>query len=77
MAARPGSSLNDALGLLVTMAANVPLNNRLAAAGDPARIADPAGVRARFENAWNVWNIARALASTAALVCLGLALRGR
>lgn len=65
------------LGLLITMAANVPLNDRLAAAGDPARIADPAAVRAQFENAWNAWNIARALASAAALACLGQALRGR
>lgn len=63
-----------AIGLLTTMAVNVPLNNRLAAAGVPAKIADPATVRARFEDTWNMWNIARALLSTGATVCLARAL---
>ncbi len=84
-----GSTLGGALGwtiaalvlysvsLLITMAANVPLNNELAAAGDPATIADPAAVRERFEHVWNSWNVARTLAATAALVCLGGALRCR
>ena len=63
-----------AIGLLTTMAANVPLNNQLAAAGVPAKIADPAAVRARFEDTWNIWNIARALLSTGATVCLARAL---
>jgi uncharacterized membrane protein len=63
-----------AIGLLTTMAVNVPLNNQLAAAGVPARIADPAAVRARFEDTWNAWNIARALLSTGAAVCLSRAL---
>ena len=65
------------ISLLIAAAVNVPLNNRLAAAGDPAKIADPAAVRERFEQAWVTWNIARTLAATAALACLGLALRGR
>ena len=34
--------------VVVTFAANVPLNDRLAAAGDPARIRDLAAVRAAF-----------------------------
>lgn len=84
-----GSGVGGALGwtiaalvlyvvsLLITMAANIPLNNRLDAAGDPARIADPAAVREQFERAWIAWNIARALAATAAVACLGQALRSR
>ena len=81
-----GSAVGGALGwtiaalvlygvsLLVTAAVNVPLNDRLAAAGDPATIADPAAVRERFEHAWVTWNIARTLAATAAVACLGQAL---
>ena len=55
---------------VITMAVNVPLNNELAAAGEPDRIADVAAVRRRFEGRWVRWNIARAVASTAALGCL-------
>ncbi|NUP46978.1 MAG: DUF1772 domain-containing protein [Catenulispora sp.] len=68
------------IGLLTTMGINIPLNNDLAAAGDPAqlsgsvRIADPAAVRAHFENTWNTWNIARALLSTGAAACLARAM---
>ena len=62
------------LGVLTTMAVNIPLNNQLAAAGNPAKIADPAAVRARFEDAWNVWNVTRALLSTGAAACLARAL---
>jgi uncharacterized membrane protein len=67
----------NAAGLLVTMAANIPLNNALDAAGDPEAIADPAGVRRKFERAWNSWNTARTVLTLAALVCLGEALPGR
>ncbi|MBS2539876.1 DUF1772 domain-containing protein [Catenulispora sp. NF23] len=63
-----------AIGLLTTMAVNVPLNNQLAAAGNPARITDPAAVRARFEDTWNLWNITRAVLSAGAAVCLARAL---
>jgi uncharacterized membrane protein len=62
------------VGLLVTMGVNVPLNDELAAAGDPAHIADLAAVRARFERPWIAWNIVRTVMSTAALGCLGRAL---
>jgi len=84
-----GTALGGALGwtiaalvsygvsLLITVAVNIPLNNRLDAAGDPATIADPAAVREKFEHAWNSWNIARALAATAAVACLGQTLRQR
>jgi uncharacterized membrane protein len=64
-----------AISLLITMAINVPMNNKLNAAGDPAKIADPAAVRQQFENVWIAWNIVRALVATAAVACLGLALR--
>ncbi|WP_328853217.1 DUF1772 domain-containing protein [Micromonospora globbae] len=60
--------------LLITSAANVPLNDQLAAAGDPSGITDLATVRERFESAWVTWNIVRALANTAALGCLAWAL---
>jgi uncharacterized membrane protein len=59
---------------VVTIAFNVPLNDELAAAGRPDRIADLAAVRERFETSWVRWNIVRALASTAAFGCLTWAL---
>lgn len=59
---------------VITMAVNVPLNNQLAAAGEPDRIADLAGVRERFEARWVRWNVARAVTSTAAVGCLAWAL---
>ncbi|MFI0938371.1 anthrone oxygenase family protein [Streptomyces sp. NPDC021020] len=64
-----------ALSLLITMGFSVPLNNTLADAGAPGRIHDIAAVRAHFESAWIHWNIARTLASTAALGCLAWAMR--
>jgi uncharacterized membrane protein len=65
--------------LAVTFAVNVPLNDELAAAGDPDRTADLAAVRERFEAAWVRWNIVRAAASTASFGCLlwALVLHGR
>jgi uncharacterized membrane protein len=63
-----------ALALGVTVVANVPLNDHLAAAGDPARIADPAAVRDHFQAPWIAWNVARTALATAALGCLGRAL---
>lgn len=63
----------------VTSAVNVPLNNELADAGDPAKIADPAAVREKFEDPWLAWNAVRALVSTVAigLLARALVLRGR
>jgi len=59
----------------ITVAVNVPLNNGIKAAGDPDGIADLATVRKRFdESKWARWNIARAIATTAALACLAWAL---
>lgn len=66
----------NAAGSLITLAANVPLNNALEAAGEPATIPDSAAVRRGFERAWNSWNVARTAATLAALVCLGEALLG-
>ena len=63
-----------ALVLVVTMAANVPLNDALAAAGDPHTISDPASVRHQFEGPWVAWNIVRGAASLLALGCLARAL---
>jgi uncharacterized membrane protein len=67
------------IGLLVTFALNVPLNDDLAEAGDPDRIADIAAVRDDFYGPWVAWNIVRTVATTAALGCLAYALmlRGR
>ncbi|MET7882250.1 DUF1772 domain-containing protein [Streptomyces avermitilis] len=68
-----------ALVFLFTVVVNIPLNNDLANAGAPARIADPAAVRAKFEDPWVAWNVVRALLSTLALALLvrALFLRGR
>lgn len=54
----------------VTVGLNVPLNDALAAAGDPASIADTAAVRADFEATWVRWNIVRAVLHTAAFLVL-------
>lgn len=59
---------------VITVGANVPLNEELAAAGDPDRIADLAAVRDRFEAPWVRWHIARTVANVAAFGCLSLAL---
>ncbi|MFU8853325.1 DUF1772 domain-containing protein [Micromonospora sp. SL1-18] len=59
---------------IVTAAVNVPLNDTLAAAGEPGQIADLTAVRERFESTWVAWNIVRALANTAAFGCLCWAL---
>lgn len=56
--------------LVITFRINVPLNDELAAAGP----GDPADVRRRFERRWVRWNNVRAVASTAALGSLALAL---
>lgn len=60
--------------LVVTRAINIPLNDALAAAGSPDRLADPSPARARFEATWVRWNVVRALLCTASLVCLCWAL---
>ncbi|MBC6460137.1 DUF1772 domain-containing protein [Actinomadura sp. HBU206391] len=62
------------VAFFVTMGLNVPLNNELDKAGDPAHITDLAGVRRHFEDKWVTWNIIRTLVHTAAFGCLAWAL---
>ncbi|MEU3462544.1 anthrone oxygenase family protein [Streptomyces sp. NPDC006733] len=62
------------VALLVTMGGNLPVNDELARAGDPARIADPAAVREKFEQTWIALNIVRTTVCTVAVGCLGRAL---
>ncbi|MEU9337371.1 anthrone oxygenase family protein [Streptomyces sp. NPDC048290] len=59
-----------ALTFLITVVGNIPLNDGLAASTDPA------AARERFEEAWVLWNAARAVTSTAALGLLGWRRRG-
>ena len=63
-----------AIAFALTSGVNVPLNNALADAGDPARIADPARVRDDFEDPWVAWNVVRAVLCTAATACLARAM---
>ena len=59
------------IAVVITMAVNVPLNDALRAAGDPARIGDLAQVRQHFNEArWSAWNLVRTVTSTAAFGCL-------
>ncbi|CAN5631611.1 DUF1772 domain-containing protein [soil metagenome] len=57
--------------VVVTGAANIPLNDAMEAAGNVDRIGDLAGVRAAFEDSWVRWNIVRVLTSAGALVAVG------
>jgi uncharacterized membrane protein len=60
---------------VITIAINVPLNDRLKAAGDPDRIADLGAVRAGFDEArWSSWNLVRMITSTTAFGLLAWAL---
>jgi uncharacterized membrane protein len=66
--------------VVITIAVHVPLNDDIKAAGDPDQIANLAAVRDAFhETRWVAWNIVRAVATTAAFVCLtwALVLHGR
>ena len=61
--------------VFITMVINLPLNDKIKAAGDPGRITDLAAVRERFHEArWVGWNLFRAVASTVAFGCLAWAL---
>ncbi len=61
----------------VTGRCNVPLNNRLEAAGPVERITDLAMVRQWFEATWVRWNLVRTISSVAAFGCLIGALLAR
>ena len=62
------------LAFATTVGFNVPLNDRLAAAGTVGHIADLASVRHQFEIPWIIGNTFRAIVSTASVGCLGRAL---
>ncbi|MFJ9612183.1 DUF1772 domain-containing protein [Kitasatospora sp. NPDC101176] len=74
-----GATLLYVVALMVTMGVNIPLNNQLAAAGDPAKITDFASVRDKFEGTWVASNMLRTLLCTAGLAALtrALVLHGR
>ncbi|HEY1321623.1 MAG TPA: DUF1772 domain-containing protein, partial [Streptosporangiaceae bacterium] len=60
--------------VVITVAVNVPMNDAIKAAGDPARI-DVAQVRARFNEArWAAWNLVRVATSVPAFGLLAWAL---
>lgn len=63
-----------AVGFIITVRFNVPLNDAIDAAGPPDQIADPAAVRERFESPWVRWNLARAVAHTGSFGALTWAL---
>ncbi|MEE1824882.1 DUF1772 domain-containing protein [Streptomyces sp. BE20] len=60
--------------VVVTAVVNVPLNDRLAQAGDPAGGMDTTAARAAFDSVWTTANIGRTLLCTAAVVALSRAL---
>jgi uncharacterized membrane protein len=67
------------VAVVITMAVNVPLNDAIKSAGDPARI-DVALVRQRFhETRWAAWNLIRVATTTPAfgLLAWALVLYGR
>ena len=62
------------VAVVITVAVNVPLNDALKAAGDPAHI-DVAQARARFHEArWAAWNLVRVATSVPAFGLLAWAL---
>ncbi|MGW1179223.1 anthrone oxygenase family protein [Kitasatospora sp. NPDC002543] len=67
------------VALIVTMGVNIPLNNELAAAGDPSQIHDFAAVRAKFADSWVPVNMLRTALCTGGLLALtrSLVLHGR
>jgi uncharacterized membrane protein len=70
-----GASVLYAVTVVITMVVNVPLNDGIEAAGDPAHIANLAAVRAAFnESLWVAWNLVRTITATAAFICLAWAL---
>jgi uncharacterized membrane protein len=62
------------VSIIVTIAVNVPLNDAMKAAGDPATI-DVAAVRAAFDEAkWQTYNLVRTLLALVSFGLLGWAL---
>ena len=62
------------IAVVLTIVVNVPLNDAIKAAGDPARI-DVARVRADFdESRWAAWNLVRVATTTTAFAVLAWSL---
>jgi uncharacterized membrane protein len=61
-------------GMLLTLAASVPLNDTLADVPLDAGAERLHAARERYEGPWNAWNLVRTACSTAALGCVGWAL---
>lgn len=60
--------------IVITVSFNVPLNDKINAAGDPSMI-EAVQVRADFrENWWRAWNLVRSTTAAGSFVCLGWAL---
>ncbi|WP_166179558.1 DUF1772 domain-containing protein [Rubrobacter tropicus] len=57
-------------GFLVTVFANVPLNEELARVAADASPGELARARAAYEGPWNLWNGVRAVSSTLAFLAL-------
>ncbi|WAU79369.1 DUF1772 domain-containing protein [Streptomyces sp. Qhu-G9] len=62
------------LAFLVTVVFNIPLNEDIVGAGNPATMTDPAAVRERFEDPWVAWNVVRTVLHTLAFALLAPAL---
>lgn len=56
----------NVVATLITIACNIPLNNALDRAGDPAAIGDPAKVWEDFFGSWVRWNWVRAIINSGA-----------
>jgi uncharacterized membrane protein len=63
-----------ALALLITMGINIPLNDKLAKAGNPDLIPNLHAVRTSFEGPWVRANALRSVASTLALAAFARAM---
>lgn len=61
-------------GLVLTIAVNVPMNEALALVEIPDDTAAAQEIWREYSGSWQVWNIARSLASGVALTLTGLAL---
>ncbi|MEV0175385.1 anthrone oxygenase family protein [Streptomyces sp. NPDC050803] len=59
----------NVLALLVTVVVNIPLNDDLMRAGDPAVL------REEFEGVWVAWNVVRGVLVTVGLGCLAVGSR--
>jgi uncharacterized membrane protein len=58
------------LGIIVTGAFSIPLNDDLDAVGNAFQLPDPAKARDDYVDPWVAWNIVRALIYTGSFACL-------